>query len=377
MAPRIVIFGATGYTGRLTVEALVRRGKRPVLAARTAAKLDELAAEVGEELTRELGGELDVVVADASRPESLHDLVEEGDVLVSTVGPFSRWGDAAVQAAVHKGAHYLDSNGEPPFTRRVFERYGAGAARAGVALLTAFGWECVLGNLAGALALREGNGAAGRVDTGYFYTAATGFSGGTRASFADAMIFPSFAYRNGAIRAVRGAERYRTMPVGGRKRPCISLGASEHFALPRTFPQLQEVNAYLGWFGRLSPRISRPMHAMSRVGFAAFEVPGMRALYRAATSRYLKGSTGGPDADERARGGVHVVGMAYDVKGTQLAEVHLCGAEGYEFTGAILAWGAERVAAGAVECAGALGPVEAFGIDELEAGCREAGIARA
>jgi short subunit dehydrogenase-like uncharacterized protein len=360
---RTVLFGATGYTGRLTAEAMVRRGQRPVLAGRSGAKLDELG--------RRLGGDLDVRVADVSRPDSMHDLVEEGDVLVSTVGPFARWGDPAAQAALRKRAHYLDSNGEPAFTRRVFERYGPDAARAGIGMLTAFGWECVLGNLAGALALREAGDAAVRVDTGYFYSGPVGFSGGTRASFAAAMIRPSFAYRDGAIRTVRGAERYRAMPAPG-----ISFGASEHFALPRTFPHLREVNAYQGWFGRLPPRIARPMHAMSRVGFAALEIPGMRALSAAATSRFAKGSTGGPDAGERARGGVHVVGIAYDVRGRQLAEVHLSGTEGYEFTGAILAWGAERAAAGALECVGALGPVEAFGIDELEAGCREAGVAR-
>jgi short subunit dehydrogenase-like uncharacterized protein len=369
MTARIVVFGATGYTGRLTVEALVRRGQRPVLAARTAAKLDELAGE--------LGGDLDVAVADVSRPESVRAVVGAGDVLVSTVGPFVKWGDPALEAALRKGAHYVDSNGEPHFTRRVFEQYGPRATQAGIGMLTAFGWECVLGNLAGALAVREAGEAAVRVDTGYFYTAATGFSGGTRASFADAMVRPSFAYRDGAIRTVRGADRYRTMQVHGRQRPGVAFGASEHFALPHSFPQLREVNAYQGWFGRLSPRIARPLHAMSRTGFAASKVPGMRALYEAGTSRYVKGSTGGPAADERARAGVHVVGMAYDDQGAQLAEVHLSGVEGYEFTGAILAWSAERVAAGGLEGAGALGPVQAFGIDELEAGCRQAGAARA
>jgi short subunit dehydrogenase-like uncharacterized protein len=324
MTARIVVLGATGYTGRLTVEALVRRGQRPVLAARTAAKLDELAGE--------LGGDLDVAVADVSRPESVRAVVGAGDVLVSTVGPFVKWGDPALEAALRKGAHYVDSNGEPHFTRRVFEQYGPRATQAGIGMLTAFGWECVLGNLAGALAVREAGEAAVRVDTGYFYTAATGFSGGTRASFADAMVRPSFAYRDGAIRTVRGADRYRTM--------------------------------------------QRPLHAMSRAGFAASKVPGMRALYEAGTSRYVKGSTGGPAADERARAGVHVVGMAYDDQGAQFAEVHLSGVEGYEFTGAILAWSAERVAAGGLEGAGALGPVQAFGIDELEAGCRQAGVAR-
>jgi hypothetical protein len=125
----------------------------------------------------------------------------------------------------------------------------------------------------------------------------------------------------------------------------VALGASEHFALPRTFPQLREVNAYLGWFGRLSPRVARPLHALSRIGFGALAVPGVRRLLSAAGSAPLE-------------------------------EVHLSGVEGYSFTAAILAWAADRISATGLEGAGALGPVEAFGIEEVETGCREAGVAR-
>ena len=55
MAGRIVLFGATGYTGRLTAEAMVERGLRPVLAARSRDKLEALAAELGGELEIERG----------------------------------------------------------------------------------------------------------------------------------------------------------------------------------------------------------------------------------------------------------------------------------------------------------------------------------
>ena len=107
---RIVLFGATGYTGRLMAEA------------------------------------------DTARPDSVRDLVGPGDVLVSTVGPFLTRGEPAVAAAVGAGAAYLDATGEPPFLRRVFEHHGPKAAgRCG--LVPAFGYDFVPGNLAGALAL--------------------------------------------------------------------------------------------------------------------------------------------------------------------------------------------------------------------------------
>ena len=91
MAGRIVLFGATGYTGRLTADALVARGDRPVLAARTRTKVEKMAAE--------LGG-LESAVADVADPASVRALLEPGDVIVATVGPFARFGDPAVEAAI-------------------------------------------------------------------------------------------------------------------------------------------------------------------------------------------------------------------------------------------------------------------------------------
>ncbi|MQA97860.1 MAG: NAD(P)H-binding protein, partial [Streptosporangiales bacterium] len=153
MSRRIVLFGATGYTGRLTAHALAAQGAQPVLAGRNADRLAELAGRLGLDST---------AVADVDRPETVRDLVEPGDVLISTVGPFLRWGAPALEAAVEAGAVYLDSTGEPPFVREVFETYGPRAERTGATLLTAFGYDYVPGNLAGALALRR----AGAIATG-------------------------------------------------------------------------------------------------------------------------------------------------------------------------------------------------------------------
>jgi short subunit dehydrogenase-like uncharacterized protein len=364
VAGRIVLFGATGYTGRLTAEAMVERGLRPVLAARSAKRLAELAGE--------LGGGLDTVPADVSDPASVRALVEPGDVLVSTVGPFVRFGAAAAAAASTAGAHYLDSTGEPPFIREVFERYGAAAEQSGAAMVTAFGYDWVPGNLAGALALSRAGHAATRVDTGYFITGGGGsMSGGTRASLAGVMSAPAFAFRDGRVQSERGARRVRAFSVGGKELSAVSVGSSEHFALPRVAPQLREVNSYLGWFGPAS----RAMQVLSAGTAAGMKVPGAAKLWDAAAGRLLKGSTGGPDAAARAKSGSHVVGIAYDASGRELSQVHVSGVDGYTFTGAILAWGAEQAAAGGLRGVGALGPADAFGLDALVEGSRQAGIA--
>jgi short subunit dehydrogenase-like uncharacterized protein len=362
---RIVLFGATGYTGRLTAEVLVAAGARPVLAARSEARLRELATDIG-------APDLKQRSADVERPGTVAALVERGDVLVSTVGPFTRWGDPAVQAAIGAGAHYLDSTGESPFIRRVFERFGGAAQSAGCGLVTAFGYDWVPGNLAGALALREAGDAAVRVDVGYFITGRAGMSGGTRASAIEALLAPSYGWRSGRLVTERGAARMRHFDVEGRARPAVSVGTSEAFALPRLRTDLREVNVYLGWLGGAA----RPMTLMSP-GLDLFRrVPVVGELPRTLGRRFVKGSSGGPDAAERAGSGSYVVAAAYAADGAPLAEVVLSGVNGYDFTARILAWGAQRAAERGLNGTGALGPVDAFGLDELVAGAAEAGLSR-
>ena len=367
---RVVLFGATGYTGELTARALVARGLRPVLAGRRRDAIEPLAAE--------LGG-LEVAVADAGRPESVRGLVERGDVLVTTVGPMMRWGDAALDAAIDAGAHYVDSSGESSFVRKVFEQAGPRAEAAGVLLLPAMGYDSVPGNLAGALALNEAGPDATRVRIGYFVSGARRgglrggldhMSGGSRATFAAMAIEPGFAWRGGRLVDERGSARVGTFSVDGERRRGVSFGTSEALALPRAHPGLEDVEVYFGWFDSAS----RLLQVGSLLASGPLRIPGVRARLRAAVGRFAGGSSGGPRDPET---GSVFVAEATDAGGAPLATVTLAGINGYEFTGEMIAWTAARVADGAAQGTGALGPTEAFAIEQLEAGVAECGIARA
>ncbi|MFN2495804.1 MAG: trans-acting enoyl reductase family protein, partial [Pseudonocardiaceae bacterium] len=331
MTRRIVLFGATGYTGRRTAEEMVARGLRPVLAGRNA---DKLAA-----LAQRLGG-LPTVIADT---ESMRGLIGAGDVLVSTVGPFLRHGEAALAAAVDVGAIYLDSTGEPPFIRRVFEEFGPRAIRSGASLLPAFGHDYVPGNLAGALTLRQAGRTASRVETAYYVTGvgrAQVFSRGTFASLVGMAGEPSFTWRDGIQSEPTGA-RVRTFPVAGRARPALSIGSSEHFALPRLHPELREVDVYLGWFGP----VTRVLHLSARL------TPGLRRarpllrpaqpllrrarpLLSRASELLISRVAEEPDAAALERVTAHFVGAASDANGRTLAEVRLVAADPYRLTAA-------------------------------------------
>ena len=357
---RVVLFGATGYTGRLTAEAMVAAGVGPVLAGRDPARLEALAGR--------LGG-LPVAQADTARPDSVRDLVGPGDVLVSTVGPFMLRGEPAVRAAVDAAATYLDCTGEPPFLGRVFSEHGPRAAGR-CALIPAFGYDFVPGNLAGALALARA-GDATRVTVGYFVTGGGGFSSGTMASGAGLLLEPGFAWRGGELRRERTARRVRAFPIGGREWLAVTYGGSEHLTLPRLAPGLREVEVYLGWFGRRS----RALQVLSAVGAPLARVPGVRAIARAATGP-LAGRTGqGPDEAARRGFGSLVVASAADAAGRELARVELRGPDPYTLTARLLAWAAQRAAAHGIAGTGALGPVDAFGLQALEQGAAAAGLA--
>ena len=425
MSGRIVLYGATGYTGRLTAQALLARGARPVLAGRDPGRLTAVAARLAQPGVD--GAELETAVAGADGPAGIRALIGSGDVLVSTAGPFVRAGAAAVSAAVSAGAVYLDSTGEPPFIRRVFEEFGPQAQRSGAVLLTAFGHDYVPGNLAGALALREAGAGATRVDIGYFARGdmRRGSSAGTRASAAGVMLEPGYAFRDGRLVTQRPAAELRTFHVRGKALDAISVGGTEQFTLPRLRPAgpggggapgaLRDVGVYLGWFGPAT----RTVHRLSAAAPLLRRAPGLQGLIGSQAAR-IQRSRAEPDPAEPIR--VDVVAVASGADGSTLAEVQLSGADPYTFTGSILAWAACRAlegklatppgAAGAAGAAapagegaagaagtatpaagdtgtpagagsghlaprGALGPVEAFGLDELTAGCAEAGLTRA
>jgi short subunit dehydrogenase-like uncharacterized protein len=184
------------------------------------------------------------------------------------------------------------------------------------------------------------------------------------------MTEPAFGFRDGRLVDERAASRVKTFEVAGHKRQAVSIGATEYFSLPRVHPGLREVDVYLGWFGPAS----RAVQGFALANSALLRVPGVASAMRGVTRRFARGSTGGPDAAARAKVGSHIVGRACDDGGRVLAEAHVSGVNAYTFTGRFLAWAATRALERGVEGTGALGPVEAFGLDALEAGSAECGL---
>lgn len=367
MAARIVLLGATGHTGGLVARALAGAGGRPVLAGRDPARLAPLAGRLGGD-----GGPLETVAADVTDPATVRGLVGAGDVLVTTVGPFLQLGEAAVAAAVDAGAVYLDSTGEPPFLRRVFEHWGPRARRSGAALLPAFGHDYVPGVLAGALALAEAGERAHRLDVGYTVDGTRGqaFSRGTLVSLLGVLLEPGFAYSGGRLVAQPAGARLWRFEAAGRSRRGLSVGGSEHLTLPELAPTLREVGVFLDWFGPVAP----VAHQLVPLGPWVARLPGVRGAVPKLAGALGTRVAAAPAAQPDAR--TTVLAEVRDRSGARVSAVELTGPDPYRLTAELLAWAAARAAGAGVRGTGALGPVQAFGLAELTAGAAAAGLTR-
>jgi hypothetical protein len=330
---QIVLLGATGFTGRLTAAALQARGLSPLLAGRSAERLAAVAGELG-------GLEHRVVTPTY---DDVRGVLAPGDVLITAVGPYTDLGDPVIAATVDAGAHYLDCCGESGFHRDVFERYGPRAEQSGSSVFTGFGADWVPGNLAGALALRAGGDGVARLEVRYASTGPSVYSLGSKATgdLLRANPPPSFAWRGGAM-VVDPEPASPSFDVGDGQM-AFPVSTTEHYALPRLAAGLERVDVFMV-FGPPAPGDGAPSQG------------------------------DGPTAAERAANRQSIVAFAFDRGGDQVAAVHLEGANGYEYTAEILAWGAGAVAAGLARGPGALGPVDGFGLETLLAGSIGAGL---
>lgn len=363
---KIVVFGATGYAGGLASEALLRRGVRPVLAGASEDKLAALAVR--------LGG-LPYQVADATDLGSVRALVEPGDVLVTTVGPFNRLGFTVAQGAVEQGAHYIDSAGETDFAHAITQHYHQQAKATGTVMLSGFGNDYVPGFLAAGHAIREGGASVRQLEIGYFIDGSLnrgkGLSQGTRKTTAEGLLLPVLEWSKRHLVERRAASRIRTFPTGGKKKTAVLASGTEVLYLPEDYPKLDSVAVYNGWF----PETSRIMPALSLLLNALVQVKAGARVAEAILSRTV-GPPGGPDVAERALTGARTVAIAKNLSGRALSEVQVAGPNVYDLTAELMAWGAEMLANGKFIDTGVVSPIRAFGFDELARGCDDLGLRR-
>ncbi|MEE4203030.1 MAG: saccharopine dehydrogenase NADP-binding domain-containing protein [Halieaceae bacterium] len=136
----IVIYGASGFTGRLVAEYLASQqghGLRWAMAGRNADKLATVRTELG------IPEETPLVTADAADPASLQEMVEATRCVISTVGPYQLYGSDLVAACAKAGTHYVDLCGEPLWMREMIEAHQQTAAESGARIVFSCGFDSV------------------------------------------------------------------------------------------------------------------------------------------------------------------------------------------------------------------------------------------
>jgi len=137
----IVVFGATGFTGALTAQYLaghVPAGTRWALAGRSQSKLEDVRRRLGSDFA-----DLPLLPADASDPSSLREVAQASRVVITTVGPYIRYGEPVVAACADAGTDYVDLTGEPEFVDQMWLNYHARAVETGARLVHSCGFDSI------------------------------------------------------------------------------------------------------------------------------------------------------------------------------------------------------------------------------------------
>ncbi|WP_421788591.1 saccharopine dehydrogenase family protein [Hyphobacterium sp.] len=138
----IVVYGATGFTGRLVAEYLDAhyRGDNAVkwaMAGRSPGKLEAVRDEIG------ISPEVDLMTADASDPASLKAMAQSAQVVITTVGPYQLYGEPLLTACAEAGTDYVDLCGEPAWMAQMIGKYQGAAAASGARLVFSCGFDSV------------------------------------------------------------------------------------------------------------------------------------------------------------------------------------------------------------------------------------------
>jgi len=178
----IIIYGVTGFTGKLVAEYFTRNVDRTqvnwAIAGRNERKLQEVISDLKQ--ISNAAENLEYILADTSDIDDMSRLAESAKIILSTVGPYALHGEALVSACVEAGTHCLDLAGEPDYVQHIYKHYDFKAARNGALIVNSCGFDSVPADL-GTFFTAQQLPAGTKKIQGYISGKGT-FSGGTLSS---------------------------------------------------------------------------------------------------------------------------------------------------------------------------------------------------
>jgi short subunit dehydrogenase-like uncharacterized protein len=338
--PDVLLFGATGYTGRLTAHALAARGADFIVAGRNREQLENLASETGAS---------GVAIAQVGDVPALAQAALDVRVILSCVGPFMSLGHTAAEAAIQARVNYLDCTGEGEFIAALIDRCDSPARAVRIGMAPALGFDEVPSDVAVTLAA-EG---LERPEVVVTYAVASRFSWGTLRSAMGIVSSPGREFQGGSRGNQAGREeRWAPMPP--------PLGPSRGISFPMAEGCLAPLHLDLG-----SLKLFIVTSTPGRVGLrylvpvvrAAQGLPGIRDLVNGA----LAHGTGGPNESERA--GATWTILAEATAGGRRRNIVISGHDLYGLTAELLATAALEMATPGYDKKGVLAPVQAVSMD--------------
>ena len=139
----VIVYGATGFTGQLVAEYLLReygvdRDLRWAIAGRSNDKLEQVRTALGE-----AAAALPIIVADSNDEEALASMVSRTRVVLTTVGPYALYGSKLVNACVKEGTDYCDLAGEVQWIRKMIDTHQDGARESGARIVHCCGFDSI------------------------------------------------------------------------------------------------------------------------------------------------------------------------------------------------------------------------------------------
>jgi short subunit dehydrogenase-like uncharacterized protein len=337
MSGRLLIYGATGYTGRLIVAEALRRGLRPVLAGRKAAALAAMAEELG----------LASRTVSLDSPDRLATALTDVEVVLHCAGPFSSTAVPMLRACLRSGTHYLDIAGEVGSIEALAQRH-AEARQHGIMVLPGVGFDVVPSDcLAAHVAQRLPRATRLRLAI----RGLTFITRGSAKTFAEHAGQGIRIRRGGVLATVEPLALQRHFDFGDGPRPAVNVSwgdvASAYYTtgIANIEVYFEETWAY------------RAMLSASRAFGWALRTAPWQAMLRAQTALLAEG----PTPEQRAAWRMTIVAEAEDDAG-QHVRARLHTPEAYSFTGMTAAAIAYRVLQGDFE-AGFQTPARLYGAD--------------
>jgi short subunit dehydrogenase-like uncharacterized protein len=334
---RLLIYGSTGFTGRLIAQRAVEIGLDPVLAGRDEDRVRGQAELLGTSW-RPLG--LDSI-------EALTDALSDIGAVLHAAGPFVDTAPPMLEACLRSGTHYLDVSGELPVFREAFGR-DQEAARAGVMLMPGAAWsvaasDCLAAHVArrlpGAKYLRLG------------MTESRLYSRGTARSAFGLVSSEVVIRRNGRLTRVSTGRLERDFDYGEGERRSMALSWPDAFSAYHT-TGIPNIEAYME--AGAAARFLAPLTA--RIG-QALQLPVLAPLLRASASLLPEGP-----AEEARKAAKPVIVAEAEDAWRRVARARLRTADGYDFTALAAVAIAERVIRGELE-PGYQTPARVYGAD--------------